>query len=517
MKICVINFSILLLIVLPNISYCQYLQKLYDIDSSNDWGVDIFIQPDSSYLIFGTKIYPIYHWGLFNTIISSDGNGINNKKIIQYNNCNLYMGACGSIKKIPTGGYLAPFSAYLDYGSGIQKSWCGLIKYNDIVDTIFLETYTDTAHNFENMYNCAVLPYGGYLVGGERNTNYSAYSSALIIRTDTFGDTIWTHTYQKYINQSAGINQLIPLADGRTVVGAYSRRNEGTGLNTYWAYDPWFFVIDSIGNILRDTLYSFGYKDGGFLYKDITGGYFTTGQLDILYGGDPNAMQSFPNFIAHLDTNFRTTWQTPFPYDSIYNSYTVSDYAIQLSNGSYIVIGDQSYDLGNWVNGWAAKISETGEILWSHYYNAGDTAHDVAFLRGVTEKPDGSLILVGCSHNDTLPTAWTNENLWLLGVDSNGCENSWCAPAEVKTIKQPLSNVLKVYPNPTFGSITLSATNTGKFILYTILGQQATEYVVNSGLTEVQLPTSLSDGIYIGKYVADDGSLKQEVRIVLEK
>ena len=80
MKIFVVSLR-LLLIVLPNISYSQYLQKLYDIDSSNDWGINIFIQPDSSYMIFGTKIYPVYHWSLFNAKISADGNYMVEKKL----------------------------------------------------------------------------------------------------------------------------------------------------------------------------------------------------------------------------------------------------------------------------------------------------------------------------------------------------------------------------------------------------------------------------------------------------
>ena len=361
------------------------------------------------------------------------------------------------------------------------------------------------------------MPSGGYIAGGQYGLLADSYLPCWIVKTDTLGDTIWTHTYQKFTNHTSSVNQLIPLADGKIAVGANTVRNVGSEWNGYKDAEPWFMILDSLGNLIKDTVYSEGYESSGYLYKDINDGYVTIGNIDYIYEGDTNSVRNFPAYIAHLDTNFRTTWQTIFPYDSLYNSYVVIEYVKQLNNKSYIVVGDQWYDNGNWVNGWAAKISISGEILWSHYFNAGDTAHDVAFLRGVIEKPDGSLILVGCSHNDTVPSVWTNENLWLLGVDSNGCENAWCAPAEVKIIKQPLSNVLKVYPNPTFGSITLTATITGKFILYTILGQQVAEYSVNSGLNELLFPSYLPNGMYIGKCIADDGSLNQEVRIVLEK
>src|SRR5208283_1706492 len=159
------------LLLMPYLSYCQYLQKLYDIDSSNEWGFDIFIQPDSSYLIFGTMLnYTVYHLGLFNTKISSDGNNMTNKINILFNNCSLYMGNPGARVKLQNGGYISPFNGGLHYGSN-ESGWCGLIKYNDLGDTIFMKMYTDTPLYFGNMYTCAVLSDGNYIAGGEVGLN----------------------------------------------------------------------------------------------------------------------------------------------------------------------------------------------------------------------------------------------------------------------------------------------------------------------------------------------------------
>ena len=64
------------------ISYAQYLQRLYDMDSTSDWGYDIFIKPDSTYLIYGMSLKVGQPWALFNLHVSSDGSTIISKKKI---------------------------------------------------------------------------------------------------------------------------------------------------------------------------------------------------------------------------------------------------------------------------------------------------------------------------------------------------------------------------------------------------------------------------------------------------
>jgi hypothetical protein len=78
-------------------------------------------------------------------------------------------------------------------------------------------------------------------------------------------------------------------------------------------------------------------------------------------------------------------------------------------------------------------------------------------------------------------------------------------------------NTFSVYPNPSTGTLTLNATATGTFYLYTMLGQQAGEYVVTVGQTTVTLPANLSAGVYMGTYRPDNNASPSEVRIVLDR
>src|SRR5580658_9880990 len=46
--------SVMLLTAASHFCNAQYFQGLYDFDSSYDWGIDIFLQTDGTYLIYGT-------------------------------------------------------------------------------------------------------------------------------------------------------------------------------------------------------------------------------------------------------------------------------------------------------------------------------------------------------------------------------------------------------------------------------------------------------------------------------
>ena len=86
----------------------------------------------------------------------------------------------------------------------------------------------------------------------------------------------------------------------------------------------------------------------------------------------------------------------------------------------------------------------------------------------------------------------------------------------ITTVNKTGVQSFSVYPNPTFGSIMINTTMSGRFTLFTMLGQQLAEYTVTSGSTNMQLPTGISPGIYIGKFKSDNGRITQEVRLVYQ-
>jgi trimeric autotransporter adhesin len=78
------------------------------------------------------------------------------------------------------------------------------------------------------------------------------------------------------------------------------------------------------------------------------------------------------------------------------------------------------------------------------------------------------------------------------------------------------ANVLKVYPNPTSGTLTIDAPVAGIFTVYAIDGKQVTEYDVTASANMMTLPSNLTAGLYMCRFVGADGS-SAIVRLVFEQ
>jgi type IX secretion system substrate protein len=533
MKRITIRFvSVLLLSAATHFSYGQYFQELYDIDSTQEWGTNIFVQHDSNYFVIGTGYNSANNkWELFNVQVSADGSTILSKHTLHNDSLSLYSGNAGEAKQLPGGGYITPLTIEWALGS-YSRGWAGFIKYNAIGDTVTLRTYTDTSANYDVILDCALMPDGGYILGGIHDMNIpTTYYPGYIVRTDSLGDTLWTHTYQKYNTQNSVINNVIPLADGRIIAAGYSTYlGDAGGIHhiTYDHHTPWLMVLDNVGNILRDTIYGSEYIVGsnicGELYQDMNGGYILIGLFDSLATEYPSDLENFPGYVAHLDTNFRITWTVDLFYSAHYG-HRQAVVMKQLKDSSYIVTGDaESYYLNPGDEGFAAKISSTGKLLWSHTYYSDTT--QAAYMRDVAERPDGGLVFAGASLNDTLPAWHSQLDVWLVGVDSNGCQMpGGCDPDTSNGVVDTITEVtsprpspqverVMLYPNPTTGNLTIKASSAGKFTLYSLLGQKIQEYKVQVGQTNLLLPVSLAAGMYMGQFKPDDGGETREVRLV---
>lgn len=70
----------------------------------------------------------------------------------------------------------------------------------------------------------------------------------------------------------------------------------------------------------------------------------------------------------------------------------------------------------------------------------------------------------------------------------------------------PKGEVL-LYPNPTNGEINIRADVAGVFYLFSLDGRKLKEYKITEGISSMILPNEFAIGIYIGKYVGDNGNI----------
>ena len=527
MKNCKIIFFItwVALTALPMLCSAQYFQALFDADSTQDWAQDIFLNPDSSYFTITSSFNSrTFKWEFASMTIAPDGLSIVNKKILTTNYYYPFPGIPGEVRKLPGGNYIVPLTLQnpnIDY----ENSNAGFMKIDPIGDTIFIKSCFDTSANFTALLCATLFGNRHVFAGGFIAGNTSDYSLGLIICADTFGDTIWTKSYLIDTGHQTMINTVEPLDNWRILVGAtrdtrifYPSTGETIDFNT-----PWFLVIDTNGNILKDTLWRYtdywerlSGVEGGHLYKDNNGGYFHYGWLNHLtIPSDLSDYHNFPSYFAHLDDNFRITWIDSFPFSDTFGKGAIFRIK-QTLDSNYLVYGGMAKTYVGKGYGWVAKISKNGNVLWQRTYLSDSTQN--AYLEALIEKPDGNLVFFGQSFNDTLPT-WHNVlDVWMVGVDSLGCDVGGCEyPTEVRGVGSGEREAsFSVYPNPTDGELTIISSLSGTFEVLTVTGQLVGEYAIAAGTTNLNLPAISASGIYMGTYRPDNGTKPTTIRLVLK-
>jgi hypothetical protein len=82
--------------------------------------------------------------------------------------------------------------------------------------------------------------------------------------------------------------------------------------------------------------------------------------------------------------------------------------------------------------------------------------------------------------------------------------------------EQEKRNGLRLYPNPNDGSFTIESKDVGVLYVSGIQGDIISEYSILKGENRIQLPATVTNGIYIGKFMAEDGKLSI-VKILVRK
>jgi|GEM_PF-843628 len=512
---------VVLTLLAPRHSSAQYFQQFHDFDSSFDWGYDIISKADGNLLILGTSSLPL-PYPFINTSItlSSDGSTILSKKDIRIDSVGVFINKPHSFSIIDDSDYIIPLTLQCGYP---LRSFAGVTKITPSGDTLFLRKYTDTSVNFEALLGSATSPNRNFFCGYRKsNSDTLGYSySGLLIATNNLGDTIWTRTYRNG-SIPCWITSIVTLPNGGAVLQGMVIHYSFTPICEfeYSINNPWFITIDSSGNIVKDTVYEgpYGGNNLPMLYRDPNGGYIQTGELGYIYTCYPQDPINFPDYITHLDTNFNFNWFLQLDYHE--NSgcgHRLISNVKTLHDNNFLLIGDGAIDSLPLSKGWLAKVSSSGELLWTHEYYSDLSKQ--AYLRDATELTNGNIIAVGSTFNDTLPSWHSGGDIWLVGVDSNGCEIAGCGPdTSLLGVVQPaqVATEIKLYPNPTTGTFTLQCPIDGALLLYAPDGRMAAQYTIHPGTNEQQLPRSLSPGIYIGVFRPADGSPQKTVRLVYE-
>jgi hypothetical protein len=348
------------------------------------------------------------------------------------------------------------------------------------------------------------------MLAGVRYYRSTGAQFGLLIHADSAGNFINEYEYVKVAWQTSALDRIQLLPNGNVLLGAESDSLVWftTTRSYYYQAKPWFIVIDTNGTIIKDTLYSHGYAGGGVIHRDNNGGYFHTGALNVFDSTDMDDLTNLPPYIAHLDANFNITWIHTFEDPN--GPYIIN--SIQLSDSDYLVIG--SNNAYPYPKGWLCRLDKAGNVKWNNTYPSYGRLSDVfGGLTDAKELANGNIILTGF-RSDTLSGFHSNAIIWLLLIDSNGCETPGCL-ANVG-VNEPVRSSIEVYPNPNSGKFTITNSPEGKLYVYTVLGTKVYQTDVSSVSKEITLPPGNAPGYYIGKIFPENGGYPIVFKIIYQ-
>ena len=161
-------------------------------------------------------------------------------------------------------GYTVPY--------GLIAADVYLVKTNSLGDTLWTRTYGGTHDEIGR--SVKQTSDGGYIIAGTKAVPGSQMDDVFILKTNSFGDTLWTKTYG-VTNRDQGFS-VHQLADNGYMVAAYTYYHCGGGI--------WFIRMDSTGDTLWTKVYNHPIGVAGKSCRPTSdGGYIATG---VNYNGD---------------------------------------------------------------------------------------------------------------------------------------------------------------------------------------------------------------------------------------
>ena len=287
-----------------------------------------------------------------------------------------------SVEPTSDGGYI--------FGGGATDAW--LIKFNASGEEIWQKSFGE--HGYQ--YGCYAhqTSDGGYiLVGANSPTSIEegARCKALLIKTDSLGNLVWSKTYGGD-NGSAGIS-VQQTKDSGYIVGGVSEPNSFYLLKT-----------DSLGKVEWEKTFKGNYNDLNritWVQQTQDSGYVFVGW---------SRSKSSPDSPDKIDINlFKTDSSGNVQWNKVFDKkYDGAEFVQQTRDGGYIIAGNtcdswQSEDHDAWI----IKTDPKGEIVWERIMD-GDYKDTVHCIR---QTVDGGYVFTGSYGKSS---GWSGKQLCLV-------------------------------------------------------------------------------------------------------
>ena len=453
-----------------------YFNGRYNLN--NSWceaGLSIIADTNKITILSAACANPGFTGPLNAAFLQLDINGlITLTNFINIYNNNLYIGGDGSLNKTPTG--------YIFAGS-LEDTLNGdayLVNLNYLGDTVWTRRFGDSA--FQSGWMVKPASDGGYLMCGSTAT-VDTFGNVLIIKTDSSGNLLWQKDYGYFGSNEVAVAITKTADDGYALIGW---RSNGA------IYDIYLLKIDSLGNFQWDTTY-------GSQWPDEAWGIISTQDGNIVIAGSyafSNGGHQQP-YLAKFDLAGNMLWERK--YAGGFGGGILRSIR-ELSNGSLISTGDDDFPpFPPSTQGLILKTTANGDSLWYKNYYSSYYGH--SYLYDIYPSPDGGFVACGFVSPQAPDTG--HQDLWVLKVDSVGCEISNCTVGITEYGENKIK--VSVYPNPFTNELNIKfdqADELNELRVINIFGNEIFQCLVPEVHNSINL--ELIDGLYLIQVIRKD-------------
>ncbi|HRZ47886.1 MAG TPA: T9SS type A sorting domain-containing protein [Bacteroidales bacterium] len=339
------TFTFLVLLMAVS-SLAQTFTRTYG-GSNAEYGDWITQTADSGYAILGTSntytnglndLYVVRTDKYGDTLWSKNFGGTANE-------------LAASIEVCPDSGFIIAGTTY-SFGAGAPTYSNWYYVRTDKFGNVIWTKNSGTAYENDMMYHAMPAAVGGFLLMGY--TNQGGWAKGTVIKTDAYGDAVWT----KYMGSSGNSYAYESLQDslgnyicsGSTLAGDFQVLLQ--------KYNPAGTVLTS------KTFHSSGqYADGGISITPAHGGgYMVLG----LYGN----YGSYNVWMLRVNDNLDTLWTKMLPGYYSVGQLWQKDASIARCAGGYLLCGS-GINAGN-TDVKLIRVDTLGNLIWTKYHGGPD-------------------------------------------------------------------------------------------------------------------------------------------------
>ena len=295
-----------------------------------------------------------------------------------------------TVRQLPDSGFILAGNTS-SFGAGSGDVF--IIRTNQYGDMLWTRTYGGTASDFA--YFIEHTSDNGFIITGSTASFGSGVLDVLLIKTDPNGDTLWTRAYGG-IDDDAGYVVHEVAGGGFIVAGTTETFSSGFS-------DIYLLKTDANGNLLWTKSFGGSASDAAYALEINSDGNYVIAGSTMSFGAG-----NFDALLMETDTAGNIIWAKTFGSIGTDEAYTV----LQTPDKGYLVGGTTFFGAGNY-DDYLIKTDSAGNYLWSKTY--GGTANR-EYINHIRPDAWGNFILAGT----TSSFGSGGDNVHLLCVDASG-------------------------------------------------------------------------------------------------